>query len=212
MFRYSQAEDRLELCLEPHGHFPVEPNVEARAKDSSLSGAGDLDSFSSFSGAVGRHKSKHAAFTGQGHSLAPARSDIRMPKDILPHQQPHARNAHTLCSPHTHQVVNTVEIVFFRKCQNIWHFCEAMPSYGKYLKKYLYYFYFKTLFTVINYGNSNIVKHILCIYNCSCMRNNEWVYKGTYYIACVFLRQPLAEHCHVTRNCQTIFTGNEHFH
>ena len=31
------------------------------------------------------------------------------------------------------------------------------------------------------------------------------------YIVCVFLQQPLAEHCHVTRNCQTIFTGNEHF-
>ena len=32
-----------------------------------------------------------------------------------------------------------------------------------------------------------------------------------YYIVCVFLQRPLAEHCHVTRNCQTIFTGNERF-
>ena len=32
-----------------------------------------------------------------------------------------------------------------------------------------------------------------------------------HYLVCVFLRWPLAEHCHVTRNCQTIFTGNERF-
>ena len=33
-----------------------------------------------------------------------------------------------------------------------------------------------------------------------------------YYIVSVFLRQPLVEHCHVIRNCQTIFTWNERFH
>ena len=39
-----------------------------------------------------------------------------------------------------------------------------------------------------------------------------WYFKMSYYIVCVFLRQPLVEHCHVTRNCQTMFTGNERFH
>ena len=35
--------------------------------------------------------------------------------------------------------------------------------------------------------------------------------KSFYYIVCVFLQQQLAEHCHVAKNCQTIFTGNERF-
>ena len=30
-----------------------------------------------------------------------------------------------------------------------------------------------------------------------------------YYIVCVFVQQSLVYHCHVTRNCQTVFTGNE---
>ena len=45
---------------------------------------------------------------------------------------------------------------------------------------------------------------------CPGIKKNN-VNKRYYYIVCVFLRQPLAEHCHVTRNCQTIFTGNERF-
>lgn len=28
VFRYNDVEDRLELCLEPHGHFPVQPEIE----------------------------------------------------------------------------------------------------------------------------------------------------------------------------------------
>ena len=34
--------------------------------------------------------------------------------------------------------------------------------------------------------------------------SNNW----SYYIVCVFLQLSLAEHCQVSRNCQTIFTGN----
>ena len=36
MFRYSKSADRLELCLEPHGHFAVEPGIEARTLNTSL--------------------------------------------------------------------------------------------------------------------------------------------------------------------------------
>ncbi|KAK3102693.1 hypothetical protein FSP39_013188 [Pinctada imbricata] len=110
VFRYSQAEDRLELCLEPYGHFPVEPNVENRAKEPSLHSMDTEDSFSSFSGALGRQKPKHTAFSGQGHSLAASvGTDDRMPQDISPSHHPTARGAHTLCDPTQHQESITEE-------------------------------------------------------------------------------------------------------
>ena len=36
VFRFNAHDDRLELCLEPHGHFPVEPGLEARILNTSL--------------------------------------------------------------------------------------------------------------------------------------------------------------------------------
>ena len=36
MFRYSIADERLELCLEPHGHYAIEPGIESRIMNTSL--------------------------------------------------------------------------------------------------------------------------------------------------------------------------------
>ena len=36
LFRFNAHDDRLELCLEPFGHFAVEPGIEARVNSSSL--------------------------------------------------------------------------------------------------------------------------------------------------------------------------------
>ena len=67
VFRYSSAEDRLELCLEPYGHFPVEPNIEQKVKDSGLhreqSTSREEVKFGS-SGAI-HHGHERKAFSGE---------------------------------------------------------------------------------------------------------------------------------------------------
>ena len=50
-----------------------------------------------------------------------------------------------------------------------------------------------------NSGEDNGYQHVLC----------DII--PLYYIVCVFPQQPLAEHCHVTKKCHTIFTRNERF-
>lgn len=104
VFRYNQPENRLELCMEPYGHFPIEPDVENRAKETRpIFGSRSEGSFSAFSGAVGQEKSKQAAFTGQGHSLKSMPDIERMPEDIPENIHHHARHSHTLCNPYVHQ-------------------------------------------------------------------------------------------------------------
>lgn len=104
VFRYNQAESRLELCMEPYGHFQVEPDVENKAKETRpIFGSQREMSFSAFSGAVGQDKNKQTAFTGQGHSLKSMPDIERMPEDIPENLHQHVRHSHTLCNPNVHQ-------------------------------------------------------------------------------------------------------------
>lgn len=65
VFRYSAKEDRLELCLEPYGHFPIEPNIEQKAKATSVEEEEEEGAEVKFgaSGAI-RHGVEHKAFQG----------------------------------------------------------------------------------------------------------------------------------------------------
>ncbi|XP_062611900.1 deubiquitinating protein VCPIP1-like [Saccostrea cucullata] len=103
VFRYNEAENRLELCMEPYGHFQIEPGVENKAQESRpIFGSQSEGSFSAFSGAVG-NKSKQTAFTGQGHSLKTMPDIEKMPEDIPENLHQHVRHSHTLCNPNVHQ-------------------------------------------------------------------------------------------------------------
>ncbi|KAH3870693.1 hypothetical protein DPMN_033884 [Dreissena polymorpha] len=108
VFRYSATEDRLELCLEPDGHFQVQPNIEARVKERSVTDPRTEVKFGG-SGAI-HHGSDRPAFGGQGHSLkSTLTTEARMPGDLqyIPHH-PHARGIKDLCSPPgSHQ--NTID-------------------------------------------------------------------------------------------------------
>ena len=116
VFRYNATEDRLELCLEPHGHFAIEPNLEARVLGGMASNqptipptASSAPSASSTLGQVQRDVSiggsgvivnksmqpcKQVAFTGHAHSLgggattSSAGSDDKMPQDLQPQSHP----------------------------------------------------------------------------------------------------------------------------
>lgn len=88
VFCYHAQEDRLELCLEPYGHFPVEPHIEQRIKDMGIEGAQDGDEFG-MSGTPCHNQ-------GQGHIFTT--SDIRMPGDLeYRAHRPHVRGIHDLC-------------------------------------------------------------------------------------------------------------------
>lgn len=108
VFRFNSQEDRLELCLEPHGHFPVEPRIEEKVKEMVASGKLSETRFGS-SGAIGRHSPRLQAFAGQGHSLRSA--DIeKMPGDIpepVGHHHHHShhqvRKLQNLCDPDRHE-------------------------------------------------------------------------------------------------------------
>lgn len=89
VFRYNAEHDRLELCLEPHGHFPVEPGIEEKvlgsqsnsntfntmlSDDSNPVTHSDKDSEMPGSSGVFVSKSQqilssHIPFHGQGYSL-----------------------------------------------------------------------------------------------------------------------------------------------
>ncbi len=113
VFRYNASDDRLELCLEPHGHFPVEPGIEERVLNSSLLNSDSLKELGKLqkeveealaSGSTGiavntpmnmsafMSSIKHPkAFSGQGHSLISGSENARMPTDLEPTVHGHAR-------------------------------------------------------------------------------------------------------------------------
>ncbi|CAL1543504.1 unnamed protein product, partial [Lymnaea stagnalis] len=92
VFVYNRLDDRLELCLEPYGHFPIEINVERNA--SGITPASKCN-----------NKSTGKPFSGQGHSLRPSTSqEERMPTDVPMSPKRHeARRLNTLCDPALHQ-------------------------------------------------------------------------------------------------------------
>ncbi|XP_025080407.1 deubiquitinating protein VCIP135-like isoform X2 [Pomacea canaliculata] len=113
VFRYNDVEDRLELCLEPHGHFPVQPEIEKLVRSgmiphdvhSSVSdeaGQGKFGSSSALgSGCITHTHGSHKAFSGQGHSLRSAAvNETRMPADLPMTSHKHeARRLHNFCDP-----------------------------------------------------------------------------------------------------------------
>ena len=65
MFRYNAKEDRLELCLEPYGHFPIEPNIEQKVKDSHAEADHEGAAVKFGASGVIRHGAEHKAFQGE---------------------------------------------------------------------------------------------------------------------------------------------------
>ena len=63
VFRYSEPDDRLELCLEPYGHFQVAPGIEARVKEGSVTDTRPEVKFGA-SGAIHHGGDRHA-FSGR---------------------------------------------------------------------------------------------------------------------------------------------------
>ncbi|RUS87369.1 hypothetical protein EGW08_004911, partial [Elysia chlorotica] len=100
VFVYNRHADRLELCLEPFGHFPVEVNVERNAE--SMLPSGRCNKHKPFSGETlggGLLKSKYR----QGHVLK-SNQEERMPLDVPMSPKRHeARRLNTLCDPSVHQ-------------------------------------------------------------------------------------------------------------
>ena len=84
VFRFNAADDRLELCLEPHGHFPVEPGIETRILGTSPAAPNPMlkkiaaempkTLASGGSGVVVNRPMKfptaYMPFSGEGHSLS----------------------------------------------------------------------------------------------------------------------------------------------
>jgi deubiquitinating protein VCIP135 len=65
VFRYNANEDRLELCLEPYGHFPVEPRIEEKVKAAGMEGSKeDTEVKFGASGAI-HHGTERPAFLGE---------------------------------------------------------------------------------------------------------------------------------------------------
>ena len=96
-FRYNQAEDRLELCLEPHGHYQVAPGIERQVTGASLlpqspsstvptpsPAVTQAMSYGSSGVVVNRSMNYQQAFSGHGHSLG-GTTEARMPGE-LPHR------------------------------------------------------------------------------------------------------------------------------
>lgn len=63
VFRYSAKEDRLELCLEPYGHFPVEPSIEQKVHAAGIQGSKEEVKFGA-SGVI-HHGTERQAFGGK---------------------------------------------------------------------------------------------------------------------------------------------------
>lgn len=100
VFVYNEREDRLELCLEPYGHFAIQPDIENSVMSGkvvgsplphSLTGTDTSHSASGVtfgtSGALGGKASAYThghqrAFAGQGHTLRSASLETRMPTDV----------------------------------------------------------------------------------------------------------------------------------
>ena len=88
MFAYNGTDDRLELCLEPHGHFPMEPNIEQKILDSGSLQTSHLVGSGGDQAAGGRKsfgkkcQQAHVPFSGQGHSMLSSSENISMPHDL----------------------------------------------------------------------------------------------------------------------------------
>ena len=109
VFRFNATDDRLELCLEPYGHFPVEPDIEKKVKTKSPAvGDGTHNVKFGSSGAVSRDDKNMVAFSGHGHSLKTA--DIRMPPDLLDTSHRGAKTMQTFCDASSHQTAIAEEM------------------------------------------------------------------------------------------------------
>ncbi|XP_074660293.1 deubiquitinating protein VCPIP1-like [Tubulanus polymorphus] len=94
VFRFNKTDERLELCLEPHGHFPVEPGIEDKVLKGRLlteaaqryitASHSDEHIHTLASGSSGVSQHHHVPFSGQGHSMT---EDTRMPQDLLPRNE-----------------------------------------------------------------------------------------------------------------------------
>ena len=89
MFAYNSRDDRLELCLEPHGHFAVEPNIEHKVLSAGVLPNNHLvSSGGDRGGATGKavgtkcQQAHHVPFSGQGHSMLSSSDNISMPHDL----------------------------------------------------------------------------------------------------------------------------------
>ena len=85
VFRYNSAEDRLELCLEPHGHFPVKPGIGDDVLGTSIpstqrqisdslrnilaSGSSDIEVNRPMHMPASFQQQVQRSFPGQGHSM-----------------------------------------------------------------------------------------------------------------------------------------------
>jgi len=63
VFRYTAHGDRLELCMEPYGHYPVEPHIEQKVHQSGMEESKDEVKFGA-SGVV-HHGTERRAFGGK---------------------------------------------------------------------------------------------------------------------------------------------------
>ncbi|XP_064634580.1 deubiquitinating protein VCPIP1-like isoform X2 [Lineus longissimus] len=89
VFRYTRREDRLELCLEPHGHFPIEPGIEHKVlNENTISKLGHKLTPGE-DGNAGASGTAHRPFSGQGHALS---CGDKMPKDYKPANAHKARS------------------------------------------------------------------------------------------------------------------------
>ncbi|XP_069134071.1 deubiquitinating protein VCPIP1-like [Argopecten irradians] len=107
VFRFNAKEGRLELCMEPYGHFQVEPGIDR--KMAQLKEQEEKIRFGS-SGAIKHDKKTQSAFSGEGHSLQAINIE-RMPGNMLDMPTHHhhgnhhntVRNMQTMCNPSKHE-------------------------------------------------------------------------------------------------------------
>ncbi|XP_046335736.1 deubiquitinating protein VCPIP1-like [Haliotis rufescens] len=103
VFRYNSEADRLELCLEPHGHFQVEPDIERKVKSAAPVAEDDKEVKFGSSGVISRGEKGHVAFSGHGHSLLASETDTRMPGDLPDSPRKiQARKLTNFCDPLQH--------------------------------------------------------------------------------------------------------------
>ena len=84
VFAYNATEDRLELCLEPHGHYAIEPNIEQKVLSASSLPKSHLVGSSGDQAVSSSKKCQqaHVPFSGQGHSMLSSNDNISMPHDL----------------------------------------------------------------------------------------------------------------------------------
>lgn len=78
-FRYNASQDRLELCLEPHGHFPVTDKIDKLIKKIETEKENESTFKSATSGVISIGSKQVAiptAFQGTGHVLRPSADSV----------------------------------------------------------------------------------------------------------------------------------------